>query len=223
MNKKFLSKLLATTFLICGINFLPVNFCAENFKIISVAHAEVKNFTASATATFSFGEDDEKIVAAVKNVAKMRAEQAAKEKFSAYVKTANKNLSDEDISALTNNFSEFVDVEYEKFFVSENAFETDDTGKENFMYEATVTIKVDADKISEYLELGKQDKANIIQQNKSLQKSIADISKNFDDLSEGAENFSAEELDFELSEIDKKISAQEKLIEGNKFYFQKDF
>ena len=190
--------------LICFIIFL---------SLTSAVHAEIKNFTASGTATLSFGEDDEKIVNAVKNIAKMRAEIAAKEKIFAYIKTANKNLTDAEISAVTNNISENVGVNFEKFSVSENAFESDGADKKDFMFEATVEISIDTEKISAYIALGKQEKENIIQQNKILQKSAALIDKNFDEL---AENFTAEELE-------KNFSAQQKLVEGNKFYFQQDF
>ena len=78
MNKKILPKLLIASVLVGGVNFLPTNFAEKNLQIISVAYAKVENVTASGKAIFNFGEDDEKIVATVKNVAKMRAEQAAK-------------------------------------------------------------------------------------------------------------------------------------------------
>ena len=70
-------------------------------QIISVAHAEIKNITASNTAMFDFGENDPQITEYIKNVAKMRAIQAAKEQAEIYVKsqtkTVNGVLTDDDM------------------------------------------------------------------------------------------------------------------------------
>jgi len=90
-KKKFLAKLIAASVFLGGINFWPVpNFDAGNFQL-STVHAETKNYTASDTAMFDFGEDDEFIINTVKNVAKMRAIQAAKEK-PAYILQAIQKL-----------------------------------------------------------------------------------------------------------------------------------
>ena len=196
---------------------LAIIFAGNIFA--SNVHAEIKNFMESDTAVFSYGEDDEKIVATVKNVAKMRTEQVAKEKIFSYIKNTNKNLTDEYVSAVTNNIFEIIDVAFEKFSVSENAFENEN----KFMCEATVNANIETDKIFEYSQLGLEEKENIVRQNEILQKSESDINKNFDDLSANAENFSPEEIKNALVKIDKQISAKEKLSAGNKFYFQQDF
>lgn len=113
-KKKFLAKLIAASVCLGGINFLSVpNFDTGIFQV-STVHAETKNYTASDTAMFDFGEDDEFIINTVKNVAKLRAIQAAKEKagvyLTSYSKTVNGNLTADDISVVTNNSAELLDV-----------------------------------------------------------------------------------------------------------------
>lgn len=176
MSKKFFSKFLITSMLVCGVNFVPavVNFNIENLQIISVANAEIQNVTASDTAMFDFGEDDEKIVNLVKNVAKMRAEQVAKEKAGVYVssfsKTVNGVLSDDDISAYTSNNIEILDVKYKKVPVQAHDVKGNDTGKIGVMYEATVTAKIDTSGLLGYLQLTSQEKIALVKKDKFVKK-----------------------------------------------------
>ena len=91
--------------LVSEINFLPavVNFNVENLQIIFVVYAEVQNITASDTAIFDFGEDDSQIVNTVKNVAKMRTIQAAKDYLQA-IKDFDKAIQiNPDLSEAYNN------------------------------------------------------------------------------------------------------------------------
>ena len=105
MNKsKRLSKLLAASIFLGSLTFVPNVY---NLPITSIAYAEVKTYTGTSTAMFDFGEDDEQIVAMVKNFAKERAMQAAKEKagvyLSSYSKTNNLRLVENEVKVITNN------------------------------------------------------------------------------------------------------------------------
>ena len=86
-RKKFLPKLVIASLLVNGINFSPVivNFNDKKLQIVSVAYAAIKNVPASDTVICDFGENDEKIIETVKNLAKMRAIQFAKEKAGIYL------------------------------------------------------------------------------------------------------------------------------------------
>ena len=223
MNKKILSKLVIATVLVGGVNFAPVNFNAENLQIISVAYAEVQNVTASDTAMFDFGEDDAQIVNTVKNVAKMRATQAAKEKAGIYVKTYTKTvnsvLTDDEISAYTSNNIEIVDVKYKKMPYQAHDVKGNDTGKIGFMYEATVTAKIDTSGLTAYIK--RDDKAELVEQNKTSEENIAKINKEFDNLRNSSE--SVEQIKVKLASVHDRMLANEKIDEGNKFYDKKNY
>lgn len=225
MNKKILSKVLIATVLVGGVNFAPVTFNADNLQIISVAHAEIQNVTASDTAMFDFGEDDTQIVNTVKNVAKMRATQAAKEKAGVFIKsfskTVNSVLTDDEISAYTSNNIEILNTTYKKIPIQAHDVKGNDTGKIGFMYEATVTAKIDTSGLTAYIQQDSQDRQNAVQQNKIAQKNIQQINQDFDKLQNSSE--SAEQIKIKLASVNDRMLANEKIDEGNKLYNQKNY
>ena len=194
-------------------------------QIISVAYAEVKNITASDTAIFDFGEDDAQIVNTVKNVAKMRAIQVAKEKAGVFVKsqtkTVNGILTDDDISAYTSNNIEILDVQYKKVPVQAHDVKGNDTGKIAFMYEATITAKVDTEGLTTYIKRDEQEKFKLIQQNKSSKENIFKINQDFDNLRNSLENI--EQIKYKLNQIDNEVLEQQKIDEGWKAWENKNF
>ena len=223
MNKKILSKILIASVAVGSINFLPTNFYQNNFQIVAVAHAEIQNVTASGKAIFNFGEDDEKIVETVKNVAKMRATQAAKEKAGIFVKsqtkTVNGILTEDDVSAYTSNNIEILNTTYKKIPVQAHDVKGNDTGEIAFMYEATVTAKIDTSDLQNFIQ--RNDKENIIQQNKISQENISKISQEFDNLNNSSEN--VEKIKFKLVDMNSRILAEQILEEGNKFFDKKNY
>lgn len=235
-RKKFLPKLLIASVLVGGVNFVPanVNFNAENLQIVSVAYAKVENVTASGRAIFNFGEDDEQIVNTVKNVAKMRATQAAKEQAGVYVKsqtkTVNGFLTADDISTYTSNNIEILNVTYKKIPVQAHDAQGNDTGEIAFMYEATVTAKIDTAGLNGYIKGDAKTKSEFIKQNKVLQNDISEINKNFDNLNNEVKNKTVEQVKTEIQKIDNQVLTQEKIDEANKlasqgwqFWEQKDY
>ena len=229
MNKKFFKKFLATSVLIGGLNFAPVqvNFDAENVQIVSVAHAEIKTVVGDDVAMFDFGEDDAKIVNTVKNVAKMRAIQAAKEKAGVYIRsyttTSNGILTRDDVSAVTNNISEVLDVKYERSIFQPVDANGNSYGNVGIMYTATVTVNINTDRIYDYLQKSSEEKANIIQQDKNLQNSVLETVGNFEDVRANAKNQNVDQIHEDLNKIDKEISVSEKIDEGNKHSYKKDY
>lgn len=227
MNKKFLKKILSATVLVCGINFLPANFSAENFQIVSIAHAEMQNYTASDVAMLDFGENDPKIVSKVQNVAKLRAIQAAKDKAGVYLKsysrTLNGTLTDDEIFTVTNNISEILDVNFEKFYFQAEDVQGKRSDKKGYLYKATVTVKIDNTELLNYMNRDAQEKANLVRQNKNLRLSLLEIDSDFEDLRKNSDNKTPEQIQADLNKIDNEISAAEKISEGNKFAYQKDY
>ena len=222
-------KFLVASIILGGINFLPVvlHFDTENLQIISVAHAEIKNYTASDTAMFDFGEDDEFIINTVKNVAKMRAIQAAKEKagvyLTSYSKTVNGNLTADDISVVTNNTAELLDVKYKKIPIQANDARGNSTGKVGLLYEATVTVKIDTSELSRYIKMTPQEREKLINQNKNWEKSNEKIDADFEKLRRRSEGSNNTQIIIQLYQIENRFTAQQKLQEGNVLYYQRDY
>ena len=222
-------KFLAASVILGGINFLPCisYFNAENLQIISVAHAEIKNYTASNTAMFDFGEDDEFIINTVKNVAKMRAIQSAKEKagvyLTSYSKVVNGNLTSDDISVVTNNTAELLDVKYKKIPIQAQDAKGNDTGKVGLLYEATVTVKIDTDELKKYIKMTPQERLKLINQNKNLQQSNTKIDDDFENLRRQSGSSNNTQIIIQLYKIENRFTAQQKLQEGNVLYYQRDY
>ena len=193
----------------------------------SNVHAEMQTYEGKDVAMFDFGEDDAEIINAVKNVAKMRAIQAAREKAGVYLKsysrTVNGVLTDDDISAVTNNISEILDVKYEKDYFNAVDAKGNSYGQPGILYQAIVTVRIDNAGINEYLQKDTQEKAKIIQQNKNLQASFVEAEGNFEDTRSTAKTKSVAEVKAELNKIDKEFSAAEKIGEGNKFAYQGNY
>lgn len=227
-KKKFLSKLIVASVMVGGINILsPVPNFESNIFQVSIAHAEIKNYTASDTAMFDFGEDDEFIVNTVKNVAKMRAIQSAKEQagvyLTSYSKAVNGKLTDDDISVVTNNTAELLDVKYKKIPIQAQDAKGNDTGKIGLLYEATVTVKVYTDELLKYIKMSPQERLKLIDQNKNLEKSNEKIDADFEKLRRRSTTVNHTQIVIQLYKIENRVSAQQKLQEGNILYYKKDY
>jgi len=227
VNKKILPKLLFASVLIGGINFVPavINFTAENLQIVSTAYAAVENVTASGKAIFNFGESDAQIVNTVKNVAKMRAIQAAKEKAGIFVKSSSKTvngiLTDDDISAYTSNNITILDVQYKKIPIQAHDVKGNSTGEIAFMYEATVTANVNIDSLFTYIQRDYKEKSALIQQSKASQENISKINQDFDALKNVTND--VEQIKSKFNQIDVEILAEQKLEEGIKLIYRNNY
>ncbi len=227
MNKKLLPKLLIASVLVGGVNFLPVNFDAENLQIVSVAYAEVKTVTVNGSAGMSFGDNDEKILTMAKNAARMNAIQAAKEQagiyIKSYVKTINGVLTDDYILAYASNNIKIISESYKKDFYNESDLRGNLTGNVGFKYVATVTAEIDTSDLQNYIQRDYKEKSTLAEQAKSSQKNISEINKNIADLNNTAKNKTSEEIQSEVQKIDSKILAEQKFNEGNELYYQKNY
>jgi len=224
-RKKFLPKLVVASILVGGVNFVPatVNFPA-NLQIISVAYAA--NYTAKDTAMFDFGEDNPQIVEMVKNAARMRAVQKAKEQAGLYLKsqtkTVNSVVTADDILAITSS-AEVLSVTYKKMPYQAHDVRGNDTGKIGFMYEATATVKIDDNELAKYVRRNEQERNNLIQQSKSSQENITKISNDFENFNKTAGNKTQAQVNSEVQKINNELLAQQKLDEGNELYYQQNY
>ena len=224
-KKKFLTALMvAGIFIYSPVN---LNFNAENFQINSIAHAEIKTYIGEDTAMLDFGDDDNKIVNTVKNVAKMRAIKAAQSKAGVYIKSfsqmSNGVLTKDDILVITNNISEILNVEYEKLWFQAEDVKGNSYNKSGYMYKATATVNIDTDGISEYINRSAREKFKLIEQNRNLRESIVEIDANFEEIRKNTENKTPEEFKSEIEKLDNEILIEQKIDEGNKCLYQKDY
>ena len=216
MNKKYWKKFLAASILVGGLNFSPtlVNFDTENLQIFSIAYAEIKDVTAKDAAILDFADESAEYTAKVQNVAKMRAIQRARERAGVYLKsfsrTVNGVLTADDISAYTSDKIEVSDVKFQKLFYQVKDVNGNLTGKIGFMYEATVTAKIDTTGLQEYIQKSLQEKQRLIDRDKNLQKNIEEVDKKYEDLRQNAKNKTPEQIKSELEQINKKIEETEK-------------
>lgn len=203
-----------------------LNLDAGNL-VASVARAEIQNYTASDTAMFDFGENDEYTVNTVKKTAQRRAIKAAREKagvyLSSYSQVVNGNLTKNDISVVTNSIAEVVETTYEKF-----TFQAQDTqgklyGKTGIIYRATVTVKINPDEITEYINRDANEKAKLIKQDKNTQAEFSELNARFEDLKMTAAKKTPKQVKEELKKINEEILAEEKVEEGNKFAYQRNY
>ena len=219
MSKK-LKKLLISSLAVGAVTFTPViyNFDGSYLpRIVSVAHAEVKTYVGTGSAEFNFGEGDSEIVEKVQAFAQSRAEQAAKEQAVTYIKSTNNSLTDETSSTIANVLAEVSDIKYEKLPTENKAIK----------YEATITLKIDADGISNYLKLSADEREDFEDKNKVLQKLIANNDKEFEDLRKASDSAQTEEkineITGELSDSYDKLLAIQKLDEGHHLLYQKNY
>ena len=233
-NNKKLCKLIAASLIVGGSIFIPTIYTFDFLpQITSVAHAEIKTYVGRDTAMFDFGEDDEAIVNTVKAYARARALQNAKEQAGVYMQTysrsVNGNLTNDEISAITNNIVEEIgETQYKKLPYEAYNAGRQSYGKVGFMYEAIVTVRIDTDDIKKYLNLDTQARYNVVSQNEALQQSINENNNEFENLRKRAETVSNDAsalntIKTEINAVDNKLLATQRLEEGNRLYYQGDY
>ena len=230
--KKNLKKIIGASFIVGSLNFIPTVYdFDESQMIFSVVQAAIQTYTAKDTAMMDFGEDDPQMVNTVKAVAKMRAEQAAREQAGVYLANYSKEnngiLTENDIEVLTNNIVDVVDVQYKKLPYEAHNAKGNSYGKVGFMYEATATVKIDMDGIPKYVKRDEKEKNTLSTQAKVSQQTNADVNKNFEDLREQSKNANTvqeqEEIKTKVQSVDNNISVSQLIQEGAKLQYQRDY
>ena len=195
-------------------------------SLMSVAHAEIKTYIGKDTAMFDFYEDDETIVNTVKLCAKTRAIQNATEQAGVYLqsysKSINGNLTAEKISAITNDIVEVVDVQYKKLPYEAYNASRQSYGKVGIMYEATVTVTIETDKIKKYLNLSSTNTAILISQNNEYQQAINSNINEFENLRKRSETATTdaerEIIKSEMLNVEQNILYNQIIAEADKIY-----
>ena len=159
-----------------------------------------------------------------KQRAQQRAEKNAQKQAGVALKTfsrsINSELTDEEVSAVTNNIIKVSDVK-----IVPVPFEAE--GEAGLMYRATLKATIDTDGIYAWLKRDSKEKVTIIQQNDSLQDAIQKNDKLAEDLKEQYKRATSEaekdSIRKQMTDADRDFLANQKLEEALKLYYAKDY
>lgn len=161
--------------------------------LANVANAEVKTYEGVGEYVMSDFETPD----VAKQRAKVRAEQAAQEKAGVFVrsntKVVNLQLKSEEIEIMTAGIMKVHSVTYD--------VKPDDGG---FLFVSKVLVDIDTDEIDKWLSENSAGMADLIEQNKALQSSIA-------------------EQERQLAELKAKLAASENQSESARLQLTRDF
>ncbi len=189
----------------------------------NVANAEVRTYEGVGEYVMSDFETPD----IAKQRAKVRAEQAAQEKAGVFVrsntKVVNLQLQSEEIEVMTAGVMKVHSVTYD--------VKPDAAG---FLFISKVIVEIDTNEIDKWLNKNENSMAELVAQNKALQKSIADQEKQLAALKSklaAAEKNQSENLSVEVrlqmtkdfAQNDSKFFSNQRLKAGNDFYSRGDY
>ena len=158
--------------------------------------------------------------------AQQRAKIDAQKKAGIYLKTfsrsVNATLTDDDISAVTNNIIEIAgNVHFDKQIIKLSNQQT------TVLYTATLKARIDPDGIYAYINRNEKEKITIIQQNNSLQDAIqknnelaASLTEQYNRATSQAEK---NRIRKQMDDADRDFLANQKLEESLKLYYASDY
>ncbi len=159
-----------------------------------------------------------------KKRAQQRAERDAQKKAGVYItsfsRSVNAILTDDEISAVTNNIIKVSDVK-----IVPVPFEAQ--GESGLMYKATLKATIDTDGIFSWINRNDNEKITIIKQNNNLQEEIQKndaLDENLKEKYKGATTQAEKNtLRKQMEQSDNDFLANQKLEEGNKLYYSKNY
>lgn len=159
-----------------------------------------------------------------KQRAQQRAERDAQKKAGVYLtsfsRSVNANLTNDEISAVTNNIIKVSDVK-----IVPVSFETD--GEAGLKYVATLKASIDPEGIYDFIKRDNKEKVTIVQQNNSLQDAIAKNDALIEDLKEQYKSATSQaekdRIIKQMNDADRDFLANQKFDEGVKLYYAKDY
>jgi len=163
----------------------------------------------------------------IKSKAKMYAEKNALEQAGVFVsgltEVKNNVVSKDEIITIVGGILKIIDTKFEIIPLNDAAGIA--------KYRATVTAQIDTNlldaAIKNWLNRDANEKANLVQQNKSQQQTIADLQKRIAELEKQAANVKTaqdrQNIQSNFAEIDKETLAAQKLEEGNKLFDKKNY
>ncbi|MBO4779952.1 MAG: hypothetical protein J5497_04875, partial [Selenomonadaceae bacterium] len=158
--------------------------------------------------------------------AAQRAQIDAQKKAGIYLQTfsrsVNAQLTDDEISAVTNNIIEIVgEVQYDKKIIPLSDTQT------TILYTATLKAKIDPEGIYDYIKRDDKDKVTIVQQNNDLQDAIQkneELAKSLtEQYNRATSQAEKDRIRQQMKQADRDFLANQKNDEGVKLYYAKDY
>ena len=178
----------------------------------AIVYAEIKTY--SGTGRYVMSDFENREVA--KQRARYRSEKDAQKKAGVYLKTysrsVNSELTDDEISAVTNTITSIVgEVKYDIKIA-------DADGEQVIIWTATLTANIDTDGLQEYINRDWREKNMIVDQNKSLQETFRLNDEQLAELKEKYKNAKTQSekdlLAEQLKIIDRDFLAAQKFEEA---------
>ena len=171
-SKKYLRKVIAAMFALGSLNVFVPN--VYHLPVVSVAHAEIKTCTGTGEYIGSMKETPEFAI----NTAKLYAERNAIEEAGIYIhshsKAVNERLTVDEVVTFAGGIVSISKPDFESIMLTGEA-------KGYIKYRVTVVAKVDTstieDALNKWQNRDAQTNATLTEQNKSLQKQVADQQK----------------------------------------------
>ena len=203
-----------------GLIVLPSVYPVNNVPVVSVAHAEIKTYVGTGRYIMSDFENQQVAQKRAIDRALRDAQQQSGEYLQTYSRSINGNLSNEEISTITNNIVEVLETN-----CVPQPFEQD--GEAGLMYTATVRVNIDTDGVRAWLRRDTQDRTALVNQNNAAQQAADANDQQVEDLRKRAKNATTDEeraaIQAEYQQADNEFLANQKLKEGLRLYYQGEY
>lgn len=210
-SKKILKTLVLTSFVFGGFVSAPNFLQTHNFfPVLSVAHAEIKTYTGIGEYVMSDFETPDIAKQRAKQYAERNAQEQAGVYVNSYTKVENFKVTEDEIITMTNGILSVNDVKYEVVPLVEYG---------GIVYRATIQASIDTSKVDEWISKGANERSELVEKNRELQKAIDEQDKQIAELKKQIENIKTdkeeENLKAQFEEADKVFLSNEKVKEGN--------
>ena len=208
----YLKKLIAASIAVGALTFTP-NVC--QYPLMSVAHAEIKTYTGVGEYVMSNFETPDSAMERAKAYALRDAQEQAGIYVQSYSKAQNFKLVEDEITTMTAGIINVIDTEIEPIPVKDT--------RGAIKYVATMKVNIDTDDISKWLKRNNGEQLNaLIEQNKALQKEIAEQEKIISNLRKQVPKVKTQEdkdkITEEFTKADNEFLATQKAQEAKKYY-----
>ncbi|MBR1396549.1 MAG: tetratricopeptide repeat protein [Selenomonadaceae bacterium] len=202
-------------------SFCPINVnVSMPVSVVSMAHAEVRTYTGIGKYIMSEYETQEIAQQRAINKAMRDAKDKAGVHLQTYSRSVSGNLTNDEIFAITNNITDVLEKKCVPVPFEAN-------GEAGLMYEATVTVTIDPNGISEWLKRDAQDRFNIVNQNNAERQADEENDRKVEDLRKRLRNATTDEerarIRAEYEQADNEFRVNQFLKEGNQLYYQGDY
>ena len=206
-----LKKMLAVSVVLGSFAFAPNLLQINNFfPVVSIAHAEIKTYTGIGEYVMSDFETPDIAKQRAKQYAERNAQEQAGVYVNSYTKVENLQITEDEIITMTNGILSVTDVKYDIVPLVDYG---------GIVYRATIQANIDTSKVDEWIAKGANERSELVEKNRELQKAIDEQEKQIAALKKQIESIKTateeENLKAQFEKADKVFLSNEKVKEGN--------